>query len=79
MRDLYIMIKNLPEIKIDLNITKTNLIYAMYGLIIGAIITSGVIYSSTKNSYYKILNTKIGMMTIVHDRVYTLEEIRKAD
>ena len=73
------MIKNLPEIKIDLNITKTNLIYAMYGLIIGAIITSGVIYSSTKNSYYKILNTKIGMMTIVHDRVYTLEEIRKAD
>lgn len=73
------MIKNLPEIKIDLNITKTNLIYAIYGIIIGAIISSGVIYSSTKNSYYKILNTKIGMMTIVHDRVYTLEEIRKAD
>lgn len=71
------MIKNLPEIKIDLNITKTNLIYAIYGIIIGSIIASGVIYSSTKNSYYKILNTKIGMMTIVHDRVYTLEEIRK--
>ena len=71
------MIKNLPEIKIDLNITKTNLIYAIYGIIIGAIIASGVIYSSTKNPYYKILNTKIGMMTIVHDRVYTLEEIRK--
>lgn len=62
---------------INLNISKTNIIYAIYGVIIGAILTSGIIYSQTKNSYYKILNTKIGMMTIVHDRVYTLEEIRK--
>ena len=56
---------------------KTNIMYAIYGLIIGIVLTSGIIYSSTKNSYFKILNTKIGMMTIVHDRVYTLEEIRK--
>jgi hypothetical protein len=71
------MIKNLPEIKLDLNITKTNIIFAVYGLIIGIVVSSVTIYSSTKNSYFKILNTKIGLMTIVHDRVYTLEEIRK--
>lgn len=76
-RDFYIMIKKLPEIKIDT--TKTNLIYAIYGLVIGAVIASGTIYSVTKHSYFNVLNTKIGYITIINDKVYTLEEIRKAD
>lgn len=56
---------------------KTNIIFAVYGLIIGIVLSSGIIYQITKHSYFKIFNTKIGMMVIVNGGVYTLEEIRK--
>lgn len=56
---------------------KTNILFAVYGLLIGAVLTSGIIYQTTKHSYFKIFNTKIGLMVIVNGGVYTLEEIRK--
>lgn len=56
---------------------KTNILFAIYGLIIGILVSTGIIYQSTKHSYFKIMNTKIGMMVIVNGGVYTLEEIRK--
>jgi hypothetical protein len=46
-------------------------------LVIGAVLTSGIIYQTTKHSYFKVFNTKIGLMVIVNGGVYTLEEIRK--
>lgn len=56
---------------------KTNIIYAVYGMILGAVLCGVVIHQNTKD-YAKVMNTKhVGKMVILNGELYTLEEIRK--
>ena len=56
---------------------KTNLIYAVYGIIIGTVLSCVVVHENTKD-YAKVINTKhVGKKVILNGELYTLEEIRK--
>lgn len=58
-------------------VVKTNIIYAVYGIIIGTVLSCVVVHENTKD-YAKVINTKhVGKMVILNGELYTLEEIRK--